>query len=211
MKNKILSAGILWVALTLGSASAALVATYRPSAAGSGPTFAAFDWHDDVSEPSAFIAHGTVQKVGSSGAGYIGWGQSVDVQNYAGFEMSALPGYNLELTDMRFGYTADTGMTDFVWGYRVDDGEGFGAWNFSQSYPMPKVSPTLGTWTFAQPIVTDGIVEFGIFASGNGSPQAAVALAAFIDVNGSVTQVPEPSAPLLVAVCGLTALLRRRR
>lgn len=187
-------------------------------------TVPAADWHDNVqNSPTAYQGYGgvVIQQAGSfehSFAGYSATG--IDLTKYAGFKFSVEPGYQVNFENLQFvtrGGTSGSGNS-YQWGYRIDldnngDFSGAGeAWVLGNLYVAGVTTGFNGvavkTWDLAG-VTATGTIEFGLFAS---TPNELnnVITGRNIVLNGTVSQVPEPSAMLLGALGGL-ALLRRRR
>jgi hypothetical protein len=178
------------------------------------------DWADNLQQPTAIApsaGSGVFRADGTNNAFFRGWGTTIDVTKYAGFQISAEPGYELQLTDIAFRTSTVTGpparvASSFTWGYRIDEGSGFGSWIMDKTYTSadPGFFDRLmvNTWDFAD-FTTTGTVEFAFFgtaASVNAQVEHSAAT-----VNGSVVPVPEPSSSLLIAATGLLSFIRRRR
>lgn len=202
------------------SARADVVATYWPNSefvAGAGE-LQPHDYLDGVSA-SSFQAHGSLT-VSQTQLRIFGWGTTMSLVDYAGFTVTAQPGFQMTLTDFRMSTAVSAGVvTAFKWGYRVDDGSGFGDWTFDQTYSIGNpgfsyVGPVENakTWDFAD-FSTTGTVEFGLFAnsSGAGTAQVLVSQPEDMFLNGSVSAVPEPSTYALIAIAGTAALILTRR
>lgn len=187
------------------------------------------DYHDYLSEPTSFAsAPGSGTSIiyqSPSEVNFKGYGTTIDLTQYAGFQISALPGYELTLTNLVYNNASQGPETiSFQWGYRIDlnsdgdflDGAEEG-WTLGKLWtdadgadfaPIRYARPK--TWTFTQPIVTQGTVEFGLFAS---STDSNVGLRGFAyTVNGDIAAVPEPStyALLIGAACVTFVYIRRR-
>ena len=206
------------------SASAAIVATYWKSEHTTTTPLAAHDYLDGVSA-SSFDKHGSVTNLSQ---GYFsGWTTTLDdpgYPNYAGFTVEAEDGFQMTLTSLdlstgvrRIGAGAGAvvdPITSYRWGYRVDNGAGYGDWVFNSKIYTPAdgtafwSTATAKNWDF-EDFTTSGKVEFGVFASASAPAQLQFS-AQPMNLNGTVSAVPEPSAALLGALGGL-ALLRRRR
>ncbi len=213
----LLFAGALSGAAT--SARADIVATYWPTSeftAGAGE-LQPHDYLEEVSA-SSFQAHGSLT-VSQSQLRIFGWGTTMSLVDYAGFTVTADPGFQMTLTDFQMSTAVSAGVvTAFKWGYRVNDGSGFGDWTYDQTYSLG--DPGFGyigvenekTWDFAD-FSTTGTVEFGLFASasGAGSAQILVSQPSHMFLNGSVSAVPEPSTYALIAIAGTAALILARR
>jgi hypothetical protein len=198
------------------AADAAMVARYSSGFVTSGSdAIPAADFADHVTASDLTPSVGTIHRVGGN-ANYDGWTPSVDITRYVGFQVSAEPGYRLDLTDFTFrtGATVSPFVDSYVWGMRVDNGLGFGAWSFGTTYTnadpgFSLVGPgDVKTWDF-EDFSTTGTVEFGLFASASDSGYMVEVLRTNI-LNGTVTQVPEPSAAIL-GIVGCLAFFRRRR
>lgn len=203
-------------AVLASAADAAMVARYSSAFVSPGSDIIpAADFADHVTASDLTPSLEEIDRIGG-GTNYDGWTGSVDINRYVGFRVSADPGYELTLTDFTFrtGATVSPPVTSYVWGMRVDNGSGFGAWTFGQTYTNADADFTLvgagnvKTWDFAD-FTTTGTVEFGLFATASDASYVVEALRTNI-LNGSVTQVPEPSAAFL-GLAGALAFFRRRR
>jgi hypothetical protein len=215
-----LAAGTLLLSLGLSyQGNAAMITEFSPQnlpAVFNAPV-SPTDYADGVSS-SNFVNHGTTR----SGFGYFGWATTFSDSIYAGFTVQAEPGSSITLGSLSHGGVVTTSLVDaFRWGYRVDEGSGYGAWQFSNviSAGDPGFGSVLSkTWDFAD-FTTTGTVEFGFFAKQTGPDDpdneiygvANVATGNIkVALDGSVSAVPEPSTSLLGAI-GVLALFRRRR
>lgn len=200
------------------AANAVVMVNYIDSGipAGSSAPVEATDWADHVT-PSTYGGHGGVT-MEQGYFGFRGWSTTFDETKYAGFTVSAEPGYEMTLTDLKSSPTVSTGsVTSFKLGYRIDNGSGFGAWTYSQTWSQgdPGFSYVSGAanekiWDFAD-ITTTGTVEFGLFATSTDTVSHVIATQPRdIFLNGNIVAVPEPSA-LLLSALACSGLLRRRR
>ncbi len=201
-------------------ASAAFVVSYRSTSDTNSPTLAPFDWVDNIGTPSALGPAAGSTVVRTDGGGlflYAGWGSSIDMTKYAGFTVTADSGHQLNLTDLAFSVSASR-ATSYLLAYRVNEGSGFGDWVqgtvFTASSPdftnsFDSSTGGLKVWNFDD-FSTTGTVEFGIFATATTTGRAVQVLGSNMELNGTVSAVPEPSAALLGALGGL-AFFRRRR
>lgn len=220
MKTKILYA--LSLAFLSSHAHAAVLVEYRmPTPRPGLPPISAYDYEDGVT-PSTIQSHGSVIHPGNGGT-VGGYSTTVDSTNYVGFVLEAEEGQSINLTHFEFYTYVDSSsypaLQGFQWGYRVDNGEGYGQWVFdTQVYTKGTAAFTdifaKKVWNFAD-FSTEGSVEFGLFAYQTGTDLSAIELSSRsapqgLQVHGSVSPIPEPSAALLGAVGGL-ALFRRRR
>jgi hypothetical protein len=202
----------------VASADAALIAQFNSVFVTPGAdNIPAADYADHLTVTDLAPSHDDIDRVGGA-ANYDGWGSTVDATRYVGFKISVDAGYQLNLTDLAFRSAATVSplVTSYVWGMRVDNGSGFGAWSFGKTYTSADADFALigfqnvKSWDFADITVT-GTVEFGIFATASDpSHMIEIIRSNSTIVNGTVTQVPEPSAALLGFV-GCLACLRRRR
>lgn len=180
----------------------------------------AMDWADNLQEPAGIAPNagsGVFRVDGTNNAFFRGWDTSMDLNNYVGFQISAEPGHELQLTDIVFRTSTVTGpparvASSFTWGYRIDEGGGFGSWVMGNTYTSadPGFFDRLmeNTWDFAD-FTTTGTVEFAFFGT---APSVNAQLEhSGVTVNGSVAAVPEPSSSLLIAAVGFLCLARRRR
>ncbi len=200
------------------TADAAVLAQYTGNNVpfGSSAPVDAHDWADHVN-PSSYGGHGGAQ-MRTSEFQFYGWSTTFDDTRYIGFTVTPEPGYQLTLMDYVSSPTVANGnITSFKLGYRVDEGSGFGAWNFSQTWSAGDpgfayvgAAENEKIWDFAD-FTTEGTVEFGLFAT---SPDTTSYLQGSLPndifLNGTVTQVPEPSAFLLSVIAGLGFIRRRR-
>jgi len=206
--------------LTVTPAHADVVATYWPNSeftAGAGE-LQPHDYLDGVSA-SSFQAHGSLT-VSATQLRIFGWGTAMSLTNYAGFTVTADPGFQMTLTDFQMSTAVSAGIvTAFKWGYRVDDGGGFSDWTFDQTYSLGDPGfayiglENAKTWDFAD-FSTTGTVEFGLFASAStegSTAQVLVSQPQDMFLNGSVSAVPEPSTYALIAIAGTAALILTRR
>ncbi len=225
-----LSVALLLVGALSSTASAEVVATYWSSEQTSPVPLPAHDYLDGVLA-SNLDGHGTITNKGSVGH-FSGWTNSLQdpgYPNYVGFTIEAEEGFQMTLTSLEVSTAVvrragvNDPITAYLWGYRVDDGAGYGAWVFN-----PKTyTPADGTnfwfsgrdknWDFAD-FTTTGKVEFGLFGSAsgpaiNGDPAQIQFSGNPLNVNGSVSAVPEPSTYALIIIAGLAFMVvaRRRR
>lgn len=209
--------------MAIVSSEAALIVSYTTGLVGDGLTAPASDWHDDLNTPSHMTPHGSISKAGFNQLAWTGFTMSHNLTDYVGFGLSIPEGKQFELTSLNFnfalsgpGFPAVQRLDGIAWGYRIDNGSGYGSWNLSSVYSSSSSSAVVAEWIFDQPIVTTGSVEFALFGMGattgtannrsvlfSGSPSVAV--------NGNINAVPEPSAALLVSLCGLAGFFRRKR
>ena len=210
--------------LSLGhSASAAIVATYWKTEHTTAAPLGAHDYLDGVTA-SSFDRHGSVTFVAGGNGSFTGWTTTLDdpgYPNYAGFTVEAEDGFQMTLTSLELSTgvvrngTVTQPITSYRWGYRVDSGAGYGDWVFNSKIYTPAdgssfwFTGNLKTWDF-EDFTTSGKVEFGVFATMSAPAQLIFSGSNPMNLNGTVSAVPEPSAALLGALGGL-ALLRRRR
>lgn len=227
MKLKFVLLSLALAAASSFSAQAVLIVSYSSVDSGvvSGniPSIPGHDWHDNLIDPPGFkpaTGSGVSFITGSGPTQFnlTGYGSTIDLTKYAGFQISVEPGYQFTLTDFVYNNASGDPTGSFQWGYRIDlnndgdfsDGAAEG-WTLGRLWTSadgadfgPNRLQRPKTWTFAAPIVTTGAIEFGVFGTGTGIQGAAYTL------NGSIAAVPEPSAAVLGAL-GCLALLRRRR
>ncbi len=223
-----ISVALLCAGALSSTASAAVVATYWRSEQPTAGPLPAHDYLDGVSA-SNLDSHGTVVSIGQGY--YRNWTDGVENQsssNYVGFTLEAEEGFQMTLTSIAAysavvrrgvgpGSTIDP-ITAFRWGYRVDDGAGYGDWVFNPKiYTLADgVAFRDGSvdkgWDFAD-FTTSGKVEFGLFASASASTAQLIFSEQNLNVNGSVSAVPEPSTYALIIIAGLAVMVvaRRRR
>lgn len=219
MKNRPFYVGAFFALVCANQASAIVLATYSQSDSTTAVPLSPHDFEDGVIA-SKTAAHGTANLDPRFSA--YGFSTTLDDASYLGFTVKAEAGSQLTLTSLAFNTYAspnapfDNMITSaYRWGYRVDSGSGYGAWTFDKTYTEADSNffhetTTNKNWDFAD-FSTSGTVEFGLFASTTAGNLANVsATRDRVDVNGSISAVPEPSAILLGALGGL-ALLRRRR
>lgn len=170
-------------------ASAAYVVTFRQTSV-SLPSTAdtpAFDWAEGLPDPTSLAPTGGLTRGSSTSLTYIGWGTDFDESKYVGFKVSAAAGQAVELTTLVFTTegNAAQGLTSYRWGYRMDDGSGFGAWTYSQTYTAANGGFGTGTkvWNFPDFSVT-GTVEFGLFATASSANAEITALKSMLTLNG---------------------------
>jgi MYXO-CTERM domain-containing protein len=213
MKSKSLLLGLTLAAALSSSASAALVVEWDANNIPNGTTNPTAWDQDDHVTASTLDAHGTVHLFGNTAAVYTGFSATLDTNNYLGFTIQANPGYELNLTDLAYIFdTRGNSGGDHEWGYRIDNGSGYGNWIFASQTTANQTA--LLNWDFPD-ITTTGKVEFGFFAEVSDSSAEITPLAEVpgrdgLQLNGTVTPVPEASATLLGAL-GALAMLRRRR
>ena len=178
------------------------------------------DWADNMQEPTGIAPNtgsGVFRVDGTNNAFFRGWSTTIDFNNYVGFQISAEPDHELQLTDIVFRTSTITGpaarvASSFTWGYRLDEGSGFGSWVMGKTYTSADPGffnrLTENIWDFAD-FTTTGTVEFAFFGT---APSVNAQLEhSGVTVNGSVVPVPEPSSSLLVAAAGFLSFIRRRR
>ena len=162
---------------------------------------------------SKLTVHGSIEKAaGTSRALWQGWTTTVhDTMNYLGFTITPEPGFQLSLTDLdSVPANPRARGLGHSWGVRVNNGSGFGAWTFQATQTENGYLNE-----FLVPITTTGTVELGFFAwaltpEENYTPFLDTGGNYNLELNGTVSAVPEPSAALLAGL-GALALLRRRR
>jgi hypothetical protein len=173
------------------------------------------NWGDFVEKPSVLT--------GAAGSGitkvdnqyYTGWSTSIDTSKYVGFTIVPTNGYQITVTDMSFRTRpADTNaQTSFVWGYRINEGAGFGQWNFGSIWNNDSANYTSSlakTWDIPD-FTTTGTVEFGVFATTANASSMEIRTA---QVNGTMAPaaaVPEPSTWALLGLSATIAVIGFRR
>ena len=197
-------------------ANAALVASFHSDDTppfGSHAPVEAHDYADHLTV-SPLLTQGSVTRVNGEFE-YRNWDIAMNPDDLVGFSVTVEAGYELALTDLDFSTVVTSGSVDsFHWGYRVDNGTGFGAWNYGTTYTSgnPEFASGIKDWDFSDFTVT-GTVQFALFAQ---APDATGGVflsvpGGNITLNGNVAPVPEPSSALFIAALGGLAAIRRRR
>lgn len=197
------------------SANAALVASFHSDDTPPFGSLAPVEPHDyaDHLVVSSLLPQGSVTRVNGEFE-YRNWDTTMNPDDFIGFSVTVESGYQMTLTDLDFSSVVTAGsVSTFQWGYRVDDGSGFGAWNYGTIYSTGNAgfASDIKEWDFSDVAVT-GTVQFALFAQApNGTSGVFLSQpGGSLTLNGNVAAVPEPSAFLLAALGGLAAFRRRR-
>jgi hypothetical protein len=109
----------------------------------------AHDYADHLTV-SPLLTQGSVTRVNGEFE-YRNWDTTMNPDDLVGFSVTVEAGYELALTDLDFSTVVTSGSVDsFHWGYRVDNGTGFGAWNYGTTYTSgnPDAEATGVVWQF---------------------------------------------------------------
>lgn len=183
--------------IAVQAASAGFVVSYQATRISPPPASAtpAFDWAEGLPDPTDLAPAGGITRGPATALSYVGWGATFDDSKYVGFKVHAFEGKPVAFTNLIFSTAANAslGLTSYRWGYRVDEGTGFGAWSFSQTYTSSTSNFASGSkvWNFPDFSIT-GTVEFGLFATAANATAAITAFETVLTLNGPLANVFPP-------------------
>jgi len=208
---------LLATAIMLASSHAATIAEYNFTGGSLISSDLGTNWTTsdiDITSNAAAGGNGSFDTTSLADALTYNWlisdGNTITLTNFASFTIQADPGYNMTLTQISFrAYTpASPGANPTV--YFRSNADGFANNLVAQDLPKSQSGFLPYLATISDTLGASDVREFRLYFDSGSAGNANDIYIDDIQITGTATAIPEPSAVLLGGI-GTLALLRRRR